>query len=157
MNIIYYSSLTYLLFFSSVTLADIFKCKDEKGKLSYQSEPCADTDSSSFVKIEASSKINDNSKQSLKATGPSGRWLNKTNMTANLSQSGLFQMTDISGGILTGSWKVSENGNYSVSAKYNGVSIPVKMEYDNANDILFLSKPGSPDSLLKYNRSNILN
>ena len=137
------------LFLSLPLSAAVFKCKAENGKVTYQAAPCPGNVESSEIKIQKSTTSE--SSVTKKSSDPSGRWANAKGMTANLSVTGSFQMTDISGAALTGSWS-ENNGAYRVSAKFQGEDFPVNMKYEIESDTLFLSKPGMPNTLVKYER-----
>lgn len=151
MKLLSHSILLIIFLFFNFANAAVYKCKNESGKTTYQSKPCAKSDSESLLKIASSPVSNNNEKSPTKNIGPAGSWVNKKNMTANLTASGGFRMTDISGVSLMGEWKL-KNSSYSLKAKFHGSDFPVSMNYDSKSDTLFLSKPGQPSAMVKYER-----
>lgn len=149
MRIIFPLIASALLLISTTANSGIYKCKDENGKISYQQTPCAINESESVIEVKSSTTSS--SKPSAKGSGPFGNWVNSKNMSARISRSGRFQMADHVGDLLKGNWKLVD-GAYTVSASFQGVSFPVKMKYNSSSDILYLSKPGFPDTLVKYTR-----
>lgn len=151
MKILRFNILLISLFASLCANAAVYKCENENGKVSYQATPCAKNEASSEVKISSSAASNNEPSTPNKGSDPSGNWVNPKGLTTNLSSMGGFQMTDISGGTLSGTW-INKNGTYTVSAKFHGETFPVNMKYDSESDSLHLSKPGMPNTLVKYQR-----
>jgi hypothetical protein len=141
-------------FMSSFAYSGVYKCEGVDGKVAYQSHPCAKEDKTSVIKITSSNSTDHKQSKVSAKTEPSGQWVNpkNRNFKASISKSGGFEMTDISGEKLKGTWKTEGDGKYAVKATFQGMSFPVNMKYEVATDILLLSKPGFPNSFTRYQR-----
>jgi hypothetical protein len=141
------------LYFVPLALeAKVYKCKNENGKVVYSSKKC-DVKSQTQMKSPVKST---EANASLIPDSPVGSWVNEKNakMTASISSSGGFQMTDFTGVSISGSWAKDDKGKYSLDASFQGLDMGLRMKYSVAADELFLSKPGFVGTLVKYKRNN---
>ncbi len=143
-----------LLTISNLAISEIYKCEDDTGKVSYQGMPCAEHEKSKEVNISVQqSSGKENVKVANKNT-PAGNWKNEQNSSYNayLSLGGSFSMTDGKGASARGTWKKKGKNSFEIKAKFQGMSFPINMRYDESSDTLSLSRVGFPNSFREYRR-----
>lgn len=150
MKIITIVLLVFICFLPSDTKAQVFKCKDKQNEIVYSSKPC-DIKSQTNMKNSIKQK---NSRDPQETNSPVGSWFieGKPIMVATIASCGSFQMTDIKGHSMRGSWQKNTKGAFKVNAAFMGVDMFIKMKYDVGSDTLFLSKPGFVNSFSEYKR-----
>lgn len=144
------TTLILLFIIPCIVVAGIYQCEDIHGRVSFQSQPCTDSEAEKVIESLVTSISEPEPK-----SDPSGYWKNQANdekLKARISKSGIFEMIESNGDKIKGKWEQPSFGYFTVEAKLEGVSLVINMKYDEATETLYLSKPGSPREFRKLDR-----
>ncbi|WP_298439915.1 DUF4124 domain-containing protein [uncultured Ferrimonas sp.] len=148
-----------LLLGSGGVQAAIYKCVTANGKVAFQDRPCANNQTREPLALKANvtnvasfgesatAAVVDDSSQTDRVIG---RW-HAGGAHSQVDADGGLSYTTVAGETVTGKWfRLGEE--YRIALTYDGVPVPMAMQYRAAEDQLLLSELGSPEQLIVFLR-----